>query len=60
MTEGQIMDVLRDGLSMVYSFYRPELADRSVGSFMVLDHVRLALELGLPYEPTLRSASSGR
>lgn len=44
-----LTDVLRDGLSMVYSFYRPELADRSVGSFMVLDHVRLALELGLPY-----------
>jgi len=44
-----LTDVLRDGLSMVYSFYRPELAERSVGSFMVLDHVRLALELGLPY-----------
>jgi arginyl-tRNA--protein-N-Asp/Glu arginylyltransferase len=44
-----LTDVLRDGLSMVYSFYRPELADRSVGSFMVLDHVRLASELGLPY-----------
>ena len=44
-----LTDVLRDGLSMVYSFYRPELADRSVGSFMVLDHVRLALELDLPY-----------
>jgi arginyl-tRNA--protein-N-Asp/Glu arginylyltransferase len=44
-----LTDVLRDGLSMVYSFYRPELADRSVGSFMVLDHVRLAAELGLPY-----------
>ena len=44
-----LTDVLRDGLSMVYSFYRPELAERSVGSFMVLDHVRFAAELGLPY-----------
>jgi len=44
-----LTDVLRDGLSMVYSFYRPELADRSVGSYMVLDHVRLAAELDLPY-----------
>jgi arginyl-tRNA--protein-N-Asp/Glu arginylyltransferase len=44
-----LTDVLRDGLSMVYSFFRPELRDRSVGSFMVLDHVRLAAELGLPY-----------
>ena len=31
-----LTDVLRDGLSMVYSFYRPELTERSVGSFMVL------------------------
>jgi arginine-tRNA-protein transferase len=44
-----LTDVLRDGLSMVYSFFRPELAERSVGSFMVLDHIRLASELGLPY-----------
>ena len=34
---------------MVYSFFRPELSERSVGSFMVLDHIRLAAELELPY-----------
>src|SRR5262249_54550888 len=44
-----LTDVLRDGLSMVYSFFRPELSERSVGSFMVLDHVRIAAELGLDY-----------
>ncbi len=44
-----LTDVLRDGLSMVYSFFKPELSDRSVGAFMVLDHIRLASELGLPY-----------
>jgi len=44
-----LTDVLRDGLSMVYSFYRPELKERSVGAWMVLDHIRLATELGLPY-----------
>jgi arginine-tRNA-protein transferase len=44
-----LTDVLRDGLSMVYSFFKPELAKRSVGAFMVLDHIRLASELGLPY-----------
>jgi arginine-tRNA-protein transferase len=44
-----LTDVLRDGLSMVYSFFKPELAKRSVGAFMVLDHIRLAAELGLPY-----------
>jgi hypothetical protein len=41
-----LTDVLRDGLSMVYSFFRPELDKRSVGAFMVLDHVRFAAELG--------------
>jgi leucyl-tRNA---protein transferase len=44
-----LTDVLRDGLSMVYSFYKPELGARSAGAFMVLDHIRLAAELGLPY-----------
>jgi arginine-tRNA-protein transferase len=44
-----LTDVLRDGLSMVYSFFRPELDKRSVGAFMVLDHIRLAAELQLPY-----------
>lgn len=44
-----LTDVVRDGLSMVYSFFRPDLHPRSVGSFMVLDHIRLAAELGLPY-----------
>jgi arginine-tRNA-protein transferase len=34
---------------MVYSFYRPDLSSRSIGSFIVLDHVRLASELGLSY-----------
>ncbi len=44
-----LTDVLKDGLSMVYSFYRPEIAPRSVGTYLVLDHLRLATELGLPY-----------
>jgi arginyl-tRNA--protein-N-Asp/Glu arginylyltransferase len=44
-----LTDVLRDGLSMVYSFYRPELQKRSLGAYMVLDHIRFAAELGLPY-----------
>ncbi|MBI1340898.1 arginyltransferase [bacterium] len=44
-----LTDVLRDGLSMVYSFFRPEDEANSPGAFMVLDHVRFAAELGLPY-----------
>ncbi len=51
---GQLMavalsDVLSDGLSMVYSFFDPEEADRSLGTFMILDHVDRALKMGLPY-----------
>ncbi|MEE4210887.1 MAG: arginyltransferase [Parvularcula sp.] len=44
-----LSDRLEDGLSMVYSFFEPEDARRSLGSFMIADHVRLARELGLPY-----------
>ena len=44
-----LTDVLADGLSMVYSFYDPQEAGRSPGTFMILDHIRRARELGLPY-----------
>ena len=44
-----ICDVLRDGLSMVYSFFDPDHATRSLGSFMILDHIERASELGLPH-----------
>jgi len=44
-----LTDMLGDGLSMVYSFYDPEFADRSLGTFIVLDHLRRAQMLGLPY-----------
>ncbi|MEM1384593.1 MAG: arginyltransferase [Pseudomonadota bacterium] len=44
-----LSDILGDGLSMVYSFFEPEHADRSLGAYMILDHVRLASEMGLPY-----------
>ena len=35
-----LTDVLQDGLSMVYSFFDPQLAHRSLGTYMILDHVR--------------------
>lgn len=39
-----------DGLSMIYSFYDPHLADRQgLGTFIILDHIRRAQELGLAY-----------
>ncbi len=44
-----LTDVLSDGLSMVYSFYDPSLEVRGLGTFMILDHVRRAEKLGLPY-----------
>jgi hypothetical protein len=34
--------VLADGLSMVYSFYDPSMADRSLGTMMILDHIERA------------------
>ena len=44
-----LTDVLGDGLSMVYSFFEPDEAARSLGRFMVLDHIARARELGLAY-----------
>jgi arginine-tRNA-protein transferase len=44
-----LTDVLADGLSMVYSFYDPDEAARSLGSWMMLDHVERAQAMGLPY-----------
>lgn len=44
-----IADVLRDGLSMVYSFFDPDFAQRSIGSFLILDHIEHARSLNLPY-----------
>ncbi len=44
-----LTDVLRDGLSMVYSFYHPGEDFRSLGTYMILDHVTAARERGLPY-----------
>jgi arginine-tRNA-protein transferase len=52
--QGQLMacaltDVLRDGLSMVYSFFHPGVDARSLGAYMILDHIAAARTKGLPY-----------
>lgn len=44
-----LTDILADGLSMVYSFFDPDLADRSLGSFMILDHLARARAERLPF-----------
>jgi leucyl-tRNA---protein transferase len=41
--------VLGDGLSMVYSFFEPDEAARSLGTLMVLDHIARARRMGLAY-----------
>ena len=34
-----LTDKMADGLSMVYSYFHPEFEDRSLGTFMILDHI---------------------
>ncbi|NIZ62904.1 arginyltransferase [Sedimentitalea sp. CY04] len=49
LTAVSLTDVLEDGLSMVYSFYAPDLPKNSLGTYMILDHIEIAREAGLPY-----------
>ncbi|MEL7153763.1 MAG: arginyltransferase [Pseudomonadota bacterium] len=44
-----LSDVLVDGLSMVYSFFDPEYSKRSLGAFMILDHINMAREMNLKH-----------
>ncbi|MEM1140850.1 MAG: arginyltransferase [Pseudomonadota bacterium] len=44
-----LTDVLGDGLSMVYSFFDPTLTTRSLGTYMILDHISRARGMGLPF-----------
>ncbi len=44
-----LTDVLADGLSMVYSFFEPDEAPRSLGTLMVLDPIARARKMGLAY-----------
>ncbi len=44
-----LTDVMGDGLSMVYSFFDPDESERSLGTFMILDHIERARKMGLPY-----------
>jgi arginine-tRNA-protein transferase len=44
-----LTDVLSDGLSMVYSFFEPEEEERSIGTYLILDHIERAAAMGLPY-----------
>jgi leucyl-tRNA---protein transferase len=44
-----LCDLLSDGVSMVYSFYDPTAEQLSLGTYMILEHIAYARQLGLPY-----------
>ena len=44
-----LVDILDDGISMVYSVFNPYLKERSLGTYMIIDHNRLALEMTLKF-----------
>src|SRR5690606_34532344 len=44
-----LVDVMSDGLSMVYSFFAPDQLKRSLGAYVILDHVRRVLAMGKSY-----------
>ncbi len=44
-----LSDRLEDGFSMVYSFFDPDDEKRSLGAYMIQDHLAYAKELGLSH-----------
>jgi arginine-tRNA-protein transferase len=44
-----LTDVLGDGVSMVYSFYTPDRPSDGLGNYIILDHIEIARDAGLPY-----------
>ena len=44
-----LIDILDDGISMVYSVFDPDLKERSLGTYMILDHNKLATEMNLKF-----------
>ncbi len=44
-----LTDVFGDGVSMVYSFYSPDHVRNSLGTYIILDHIQIARDAGLPY-----------
>ncbi len=44
-----LFDRLSDGLSMVYSYFDPDYDDRSLGTYLILDHIERANQGGLAY-----------
>ncbi len=44
-----LIDIMMDGLSMVYSFFNPSYEKRSLGSYMILDQIHRCCEAQIPW-----------
>lgn len=44
-----LCDELSDGISLVYSFFDPEIPSRSIGTYIILETIEYARSVGLPY-----------
>jgi len=44
-----LTDVMPNGLSMVYSFYDPDMSHRGLGNYLILDHVKQVQSTSLDY-----------
>lgn len=44
-----LVDAMKDGCSLVYSFFNPEAHERSLGSFVILDQINRVRENDLPH-----------
>ncbi len=49
LVAASLTDQVESGLSGVYKYFRPDAAPRSLGTLVILRHVRTAAERGLPY-----------
>jgi arginine-tRNA-protein transferase len=44
-----LTDIFDDGVSLVYSFFNTEFSKKSLGIYIILDHIKIAQQSGLPY-----------
>ena len=44
-----LTDMQQDGMSAVYSFFNPDAAHRSLGTYMIIDLINCAVDLKLPW-----------
>ncbi|MEN2495205.1 MAG: Aspartate/glutamate leucyltransferase [Hyphomicrobiaceae bacterium hypho_1] len=44
-----LCDYLSDGISMVYSFYDSNQSERSLGTYMIIEHARYAQHIGMSF-----------